>query len=124
MKIDATDKISRCTGIERIIYEPHTFKLVSRDFQKQSSIIKIDDNCEIGGKKIIIIAGPCAIESKELLFDCAKSIKNSNGSILRGGAFKPRTSPYSFQGLEKEGLELLELVKKQVKIPIITEVMC
>jgi len=123
MKNDKSNKLADCEGIERIIREKTPYKLVTRKFQGQSSIININDQVEIGGRKITIIAGPCAIESKQILFDCARSIKKSGGTILRGGAFKPRTSPYSFQGLEKEGLELLALVKKQHNIPIITEVM-
>jgi len=123
MKNDKSNKLADCEGIERIIREKTSYKLVTRKFQEQSSIININDQVEIGGRKITIIAGPCAIESKQILFDCAQSIKKSGGAILRGGAFKPRTSPYSFQGLEKDGLELLALVKKQYNIPIITEVM-
>ena len=123
MKRDNVKILAKCKGIEQIINETNPYKLVTRDFQKHSSIIKLNNNLEIGGKKITIIAGPCAIESKELLLECAQSIKCSGGTMLRGGAFKPRTSPYSFQGLEREGLELLALVKKKYEIPIITEVM-
>jgi 3-deoxy-7-phosphoheptulonate synthase len=124
MQIDISNRISQCHGIERIIQETNKFKLVSRDFQHDSSIIKLKNGCEIGNNKITVIAGPCAIESKKLLMDCVQSIKKSGGTIIRGGAFKPRTSPYSFQGLEKEGLKLLEYVKKNCNLPVITEVMC
>lgn len=98
------------------------FKLASREYKKENTIIKVG-NTQIGGDNFTIIAGPCAIESEEQLLDIAKKVKNSGAHILRGGAFKPRTSPYSFQGLGKEGLKLLKKASKETGLPTITEVM-
>ena len=78
---------------------------------------------ETGGSDIVIIAGPCAVESPEQLFETARSVKASGAKILRGGAFKPRTSPYSFQGMGEEGLKLLAQIRKETGIPVVTEVM-
>ena len=97
-------KIKEMQGVERIILESNSFKLVSREFRSKPTIIKLNGNVNIGSNKITIIAGPCAVESKKQILEISKSLKNAGVSILRGGAFKPRTSPYSFQGLEEKGL--------------------
>lgn len=110
-------------GIERVILESNKFKLVSREFQEKASSIKLYNGFEIGSKKITVIAGPCAVESKKQLFKTSISLKNSGVSVLRGGAFKPRTSPYSFQGLEKKGLKLLAKIREETGLPIVTEVL-
>ncbi|MCM8786479.1 MAG: 3-deoxy-7-phosphoheptulonate synthase [Candidatus Omnitrophica bacterium] len=110
-------------GVEKVMQVLAPYKLVSREFKPQDSIIKIKDGVEIGGKKIVVIAGPCSIESKEQFYKVAISVKNAGASILRGGAFKPRTSPYSFQGLGKKGLEILKEVAEEVGIVTVTEVM-
>ncbi len=89
---------------------------------KETSIIDVN-GIKIGGKKLTIIAGPCSVESKEQINDISKNVKRSGASILRGGAFKPRTSPYSFQGLELEGLNLLKEAKKNTSLPIVSEIM-
>ena len=114
--------LQKMTGVERVILESNEFKLVSRDFKKTPTKIKFN-NTVIGGKQLTIIAGPCAIETKDQLLSCVNFIKNSGGTVIRGGAYKPRTSPYSFQGLEKKGLELLLRVKKETGLPVVTEVM-
>jgi len=111
-------------GVERIINESHSFKLVSREYQNNSSVIKLNNGYNIGDKKITVIAGPCAVEDKKQLFECVDFVKNAGASVIRGGAFKPRTSPYSFQGLEKKGLKLLASVKEKTGLPVATEVMC
>ncbi|MCM8831352.1 MAG: 3-deoxy-7-phosphoheptulonate synthase [Candidatus Omnitrophica bacterium] len=111
------------SGVEKVMQVLAPYKLVSREFKPQDSIIKINDSVEIGGKKIVVIAGPCSIESKEQFYKVAVSVKNAGASILRGGAFKPRTSPYSFQGLGKQGLEILKEVAQEVGIVTVTEVM-
>lgn len=98
------------------------YKLVSREFKKEDTIVKVKD-LEIGGKKIVVIAGPCSVESKESLLETAKAVKEAGAVMLRGGAFKPRTSPYSFQGLGKKGLEYLAEARKITGLPIVTEVM-
>jgi 3-deoxy-7-phosphoheptulonate synthase len=99
------------------------YKLVSREFKKENSVIKIREGVEIGGKKLVVIAGPCSIESLDLLYEVAVKIKKSGALILRGGAFKPRTSPYTFQGLGEEGLKILKDVSNELNIATVTEVM-
>ncbi|MFK5889131.1 MAG: 3-deoxy-7-phosphoheptulonate synthase [Flavobacteriaceae bacterium] len=97
-------------------------KKVSKKENQKTTIVNVS-GVEFGGKEIVIIAGPCAVENKEQLFQTAKSVKASGANILRGGAFKPRSSPYSFQGLGKEGLALLKQVNKELGLPIVSEVM-
>jgi len=99
------------------------YKLVSRDFKKEDSIIDLGGGVKIGGKEIIVTAGPCSVEKEGLLIDIAKKVKASGAKILRGGAFKPRTSPYSFQGLGEEGLKILKKAKDETGLLIITELM-
>lgn len=109
-------------GVDFITPITKPYKLVSREWKKESTIIKIDD-VEIGGKKIVLMAGPCAVENKKMIFTIARAVKNAGASVLRGGAFKPRTSPYSFQGLGEKGLKFLAEVREKIGIKIITEVM-
>jgi 3-deoxy-7-phosphoheptulonate synthase len=96
--------------------------LVSREFKKEDTIIEIGD-VSIGGKQIVMMAGPCSIESKEQLLKTAKAIKKSGATILRGGAFKPRTSPYAFQGMGEEGLKIMQEVEKETGLITISEIM-
>ena len=110
---DAVDKVMR-------VQEP--FKRANRMFHPQDSVINVG-GVEIGGRKIQVIAGPCSVETQEQVTDIAKSIKLGGASMLRGGAFKPRTSPYSFQGLKEVGLEYLKGAKKETGLPIVTEIM-
>jgi len=110
-------------GIEHISEIEKPFKLPSREFKEENTIIKVNDKVEIGGKRIVVIAGPCAVESKEQIFKIAELVKKSGADLIRGGAFKPRTSPYAFQGLGKEGLKYLKEVKETLDIGIVTEVM-
>ncbi len=97
-------------------------KLVSRMAHPLSTIIDIE-GIRIGGKEFVVMAGPCAVESEHQLFTTAMQILAGGAKILRGGAFKPRTSPYSFQGMEEEGLALLAKVRKETGMPVVTEVM-
>ncbi|MCG2677302.1 3-deoxy-7-phosphoheptulonate synthase [bacterium] len=109
-------------GVEKVMPVLAPYKLVSREFKQEDSVIDIK-GIKIGGKKIVVIAGPCAVEEKELLISIATKVKAAGATILRGGAFKPRTSPYSFQGLGKEGLEYLKAAKEETGLAILTEVM-
>jgi 3-deoxy-7-phosphoheptulonate synthase len=95
---------------------------VSRKTHPDDTIVKVK-GIQVGGNEIVIIAGPCAVESQDQLFQTARSVRKSGASILRGGAFKPRSSPYSFQGMGEEGLKLLSLISKENGIPVVTEVM-
>lgn len=116
------DQLEAIDNVERVVPILKPYKLVSREFKQDDTIIRVNQEI-IGGKKLTIMAGPCAVESEEQIIGAAKVIKKSGGHILRGGAFKPRTSPYSFQGLGGKGLKFLAKARKQTKLPIITEVM-
>jgi 3-deoxy-7-phosphoheptulonate synthase len=94
----------------------------SRKAKPEGTIVNIE-GVKVGGTEVVIIAGPCAVESLEQLFETARSVKNGGAKILRGGAFKPRSSPYNFQGLGEEGLKLLDQIRKETGLPVVTEVM-
>ena len=100
----------------------HSLKLVNLDSKPDRTVINVS-GVQIGGHELFIIAGPCSVESKEQLFNTAKAVKAGGAQILRGGVYKPRTSPYSFQGLQEKGLELLSWVRHELGIPVVTEVM-
>ncbi|OIO36187.1 MAG: 3-deoxy-7-phosphoheptulonate synthase [Candidatus Omnitrophica bacterium CG1_02_44_16] len=110
-------------GVENVIPVLAPYRLVSREFKKENSCVNITEHLKIGDKRVIIIAGPCAIENEGLLLEIAEKVKFAGASVLRGGAFKPRTSPYAFQGLGEEGLKMLSRVSKKLNMPTITEVM-
>lgn len=110
-------------GVEKVMTVLTPYKLVSREFKKEDSVIKINDEVAIGSKKIIVIAGPCSVETKEQLRQTAAKVKEAGALILRGGAFKPRTSPYAFQGLGEEGLKILKDVSDEFGVQTVTEVM-
>jgi 3-deoxy-7-phosphoheptulonate synthase len=109
-------------GVEKVIPILKPFKLVSREFRGEDSLIKAG-SVTIGGDFFTIIAGPCAVESEEQLMSTAKAVKSGGAHMLRGGAYKPRTSPYSFQGLGEEGLKMLAAAREETGLPIVTEVM-
>ena len=108
--------------VDRLVRVQHPFKLANKIFHPKNTVVKVGD-LEIGGGKIAIIAGPCAVESEEQLMTIARAVKAQGAHALRGGAFKPRTSPYSFQGLGEEGLKLLQKAKAETGMPIVTEIM-
>ncbi len=110
-------------GVESVVQIQKPYKFVSREFKKENSVIKIGPGVEVGGKKIVIMAGPCTVESRERLFGIAKAVKKLGATVLRGGAFKPRTSPYSFQGLGDKGMKMLFEAKQEAGLPIVTEIM-
>lgn len=110
------------SGVERVMPVLRPFKLASRQVRPEGSIINVN-GVEIGGKRIAVIAGPCAVESAEQVEAAADAVKAGGAHLLRGGAFKPRTSPYAFQGMEGEGLKLLEHAGKRVGLPVVTEIM-
>lgn len=109
-------------GVEKVISILAPYKLASKEFKRDDTIIRLGD-VEIGGGQIQVMAGPCAVESKEQLMEAAWIVKKSGARILRGGAFKPRTSPYAFQGLEEKGLEYLAEAREKTGLLIVTEVM-
>ena len=120
-KIDAelVESLDMVESVKRIS-EP--FKSANRKFHPDDSIINVG-NTSVGGNIFAIMAGPCSVESEEQVMDIARSVKNSGATMLRGGAFKPRTSPYDFQGLKADGIELLLKAKKETGLPIVTEIM-
>ncbi|MEM7129840.1 MAG: 3-deoxy-7-phosphoheptulonate synthase [Chloroflexota bacterium] len=109
-------------GVEKTVRVMKPYKLASRDFTQLDTQIQVDGTT-IGGKKIPVMAGPCSVESREQIMEIAQAIKEAGASVLRGGAFKPRSSPYSFQGLGEEGLKFLKEAGEATGMPIITEVM-
>lgn len=109
-------------GVERVVPILHPFKLASRDFKPDRTVIPLD-GVKIGGDEVVVMAGPCAVESREQIFEVAWAVKEAGAKVLRGGAFKPRTSPYTFQGLGIPALELLGEVRETVGIPVVSEVM-
>jgi len=116
------DAIRVMPGVEEVMRILKPYKLASRDFKAEDTTIDIRGNV-IGGKRIQVIAGPCAVESKTMIVSIAEKVKNAGATFLRGGAFKPRSSPYSFQGLGEEGLRYLLEAKKKTGLPIVTELM-
>jgi 3-deoxy-7-phosphoheptulonate synthase len=123
MEKTVMERLSLMDGVERIIPIPYQFKLVSRLFKPENTIIKISDFIEIGNKPLFIIAGPCSVENREMMLHTARHVRAEGASALRGGAFKPRTSPYSFQGLGEEGLEILAEARSETGLPVVTEAM-
>jgi 3-deoxy-7-phosphoheptulonate synthase len=110
-------------GVEEVVPILKPFKLASREYQPEDSVIDVGHGVKVGGGNLAMIAGPCAIEGREILLDIASQVKQAGANILRGGAYKPRTSPYSFQGLGEEGLKILREVGDELQMPVVTEVM-
>ncbi|NOX63891.1 MAG: 3-deoxy-7-phosphoheptulonate synthase [Chloroflexi bacterium] len=109
-------------GVESTVRITQPFKVASREFHQTDTIIDVR-GVKIGGERLVVIAGPCSVESREQILETARAVKEAGAHILRGGAYKPRTSPYSFQGLGEEGLKLLAEARELTGLPIITEVM-
>jgi 3-deoxy-7-phosphoheptulonate synthase len=116
-----TDVFAVLPGVESVTRIMKPYKLASRAFKPKDTRVDCG-GVEIGGERIIVIAGPCAVESEAQLMEAARAVKKAGASILRGGAFKPRTSPFSFQGLQKKGLELLAKARNEFGMPVVTEV--
>jgi 3-deoxy-7-phosphoheptulonate synthase len=115
------DLFETLCGVERVVPIVQPFKLASREF-KQETVIKVK-GCQLGGGSLTVIAGPCAVEGEEKYLQVAHTVKAAGAAMLRGGAFKPRTSPYSFQGMEVAGLKILAEAGRQTGLPVVTEVM-
>lgn len=113
-------KVNECVDKVMRVQEP--FKRANRSFHPEDSVIDVS-GVKIGGRKLAVIAGPCSVENEKQIVGVAKSVKLAGAKLLRGGAFKPRTSPYSFQGLKEEGLDLLKIARKETGLPIVTEIM-
>jgi 3-deoxy-7-phosphoheptulonate synthase len=115
--------LSAIPGVEQVLPIMKPFKLASREFRSADSVVVVGGRVRVGGGGMAMIAGPCAIESAEVLDTIAREVKSAGANILRGGAFKPRTSPYSFQGMGEEGLKILRDVGDRHNMPVVTEVM-
>lgn len=109
-------------GVESVVPILQPYKLASKELKREASIIRISDTVTIGDRDIVVMAGPCSVESEEQIIETAIAVRDAGARILRGGAYKPRTSPYSFQGLEEEGLQLLAKAREISGLPFVTEV--
>jgi 3-deoxy-7-phosphoheptulonate synthase len=116
-----TDTFAVLPGVASVTRIMKPYKLASREFKAEDTVVRVD-GVEIGGRRVVVMAGPCAVESEPQLMQVAEAVKAAGAAVLRGGAFKPRTSPFSFQGLEEVGLELLAKARKKFNIPVVTEV--
>lgn len=116
------ERIELIPGVEEVVPISRPFKLSSREFEPEDTVIRVG-NVSIGGDALVVMAGPCAAETREQVMSTARAVKSAGANILRGGAFKPSTSPYSFRGLGEEGLKLLTEAKEETGLPLITEVL-
>ncbi len=116
-----TQIFERLSGVEKVLRIEKPFKLASRSFHHEDTLVKAKD-AVIGGGRPVMMAGPCAVEDRDQIISCAEIVKELGGEVLRGGAFKPRSSPFSFQGLGEEGLELLAEAREQTGLAVVTEV--
>ena len=119
---DFKDEMELMSGVSEVVMVSKPYKLASKEFHPDNTLVKVGD-AVIGGPKPVIMAGPCSVEDEEQMVSTAKAVKKAGATVLRGGAFKPRTSPYSFRGMGEDGLKLLNLAKQETGLPIITEVM-
>ncbi|MBO5976032.1 MAG: 3-deoxy-7-phosphoheptulonate synthase, partial [Oscillospiraceae bacterium] len=117
------DLLERFPAVRSVHRISEPYKKVNRLSHSEDSVVEIGNGVKIGGGNFCIIAGPCSVESREQIFDVASVVKAAGANVLRGGAFKPRTSPYDFQGLKAEGLELLSEAKKATGLPVVSEIM-
>jgi 3-deoxy-7-phosphoheptulonate synthase len=118
-----TGAISMMPGVRDIVIVSTPYKLASREFHPEDSVVRVGETCLVGGMEVAVMAGPCAIESEEQIEASARFVAESGAQILRGGAFKPRSSPYSFQGMGIEGLKILRQAASRHKLAVVTEVM-
>ena len=121
-RVDSS-RIAALAGVAQVIHVTQPYKQVSREWRAESTIVTIAPGVSFGGNDVPIIAGPCSVESETQILEAAHAVRDAGGTALRGGAFKPRSSPYSFQGLGKQGLELLALARRESGLPIVTEAM-
>ncbi|MGB9800231.1 MAG: 3-deoxy-7-phosphoheptulonate synthase [Thermanaerothrix sp.] len=116
------DQLVHMEGVDKLIPVLKPYKLASREFHPENTVFEIN-GIQVGGERIVVIAGPCAVESREQILEAAQRVKEAGAHMLRGGAYKPRTSPYSFQGLGEEGLKFLKEASELTGLPVVTEVM-
>ncbi|TET52732.1 MAG: 3-deoxy-7-phosphoheptulonate synthase, partial [Anaerolineales bacterium] len=116
------EQMGRMDGVGRTVPILRPFKLASREMHPKDTVVVVD-GVSVGGEELVVMAGPCSIESEEQLLETAHAVKRAGATVLRGGAYKPRTSPYSFQGMGEEGLRILAKAREETGLPVITEVM-
>jgi 3-deoxy-7-phosphoheptulonate synthase len=121
-RVDAS-RIEALPGVAQIIHVTQPYKQVSREWRAENTVVEIAPGVTVGGESVVIIGGPCSVESEEQILSAARLVKAAGGNALRGGAFKPRSSPYSFQGMGKKGLDLLARARDETGLPIVTEAM-
>src|SRR5690349_9203292 len=121
-RVDAS-RLEALPGVAQIIHVTQPYKQVSREWRAENTVVDLGHGVTVGGDSVVVIGGPCSVESEEQILSAARIVKAAGGTALRGGAFKPRSSPYSFQGLGKKGLELLERAGKSCGLPVVTEAM-
>jgi len=121
-KVDAS-RLEALPGVLEIIHVTQPYKQVSREWKAENTVVRLPSGIAVGGDEIVVMAGPCSVESEEQILAAAREVREAGAVILRGGAFKPRTSPYSFQGLGKQGLELLAKAREETGLAIVTEAM-
>ena len=121
-RVDDTNVVG-LPGVAQVIHITKQYKQVSREWKADSTVVSLAPGVDIGGGSIVVIAGPCSVESEEQILSAAHAVRAAGATALRGGAFKPRSSPYSFQGLGKAGLKLLALARQETGLPIVTEAM-
>jgi 3-deoxy-7-phosphoheptulonate synthase len=119
-RVDAT-RLAALPGVKEIIHVTQPYKQVSREWRPEPTIVELPGGVRIGGNDVVVIAGPCSVESEKQILDAARLVRDAGATMLRGGAFKPRTSPYSFQGLGKKGLKLLAQAREETGLLIVTE---
>lgn len=119
---DQEDSVRAMAGVENVMRIIKPYKLASREFKKPDSVIDVRGK-KIGGKRICVMAGPCSVEGKQSMVDIARKVKKGGANFVRGGAYKPRTSPYAFQGMGEEGLEILKAAREATGLPVVTEIM-
>jgi 3-deoxy-7-phosphoheptulonate synthase len=121
-RVDSS-RIEALPGVAQVIHVTQPYKQVSREWKPESTVVTIGPGVSVGGDTVVVIGGPCSVESEAQILSAARIVKAAGGNALRGGAFKPRSSPYSFQGMGRKGLELLALARKETGLPIVTEAM-
>jgi 3-deoxy-7-phosphoheptulonate synthase len=121
-RVDSS-RIEALPGVSQVIHVSQPYKQVSREWRPEDTVVQIAPGVRVGGSEVVIIAGPCSVESEQQILDAARAVVAAGGTALRGGAFKPRSSPYAFQGLGKKGLALLALARQETGLPIVTEAM-
>ena len=114
--------IESMPGVENVVPILKPYKLASKEVKLERTVVEIAPGVTVGGDQLVVMAGPCSVESEEQILETAHAVKASGASVLRGGAYKPRSSPYSFQGMEEEGLKLLAMAREETGLPIVTEV--